>query len=38
MNFKIYLQSPPLAMADSERKREREKYKNLNILRAKPGF
>ena len=38
MNFKIHLQSPPLAMAGSERKREREKYKNLNILLAKRGF
>ena len=36
--FKIYLQSSSKAMADREKKREGQKYKNLNILRTKRVF
>ena len=35
MNFKIYLRSSSQAMADSEKKRGKWKYKNLNILSEK---
>ena len=33
--FKVYLGSMPKAMADREKKKGREKYKNLNISRTK---
>ena len=36
--FKIYLQSSSKEMADREKKREEQKYKNLNILRTKRVF
>ena len=35
INFKIYLGSTSKAMADREKKRGRQKHKNLNILRTK---
>ena len=39
MNFKIYLGSTSRAMADRQKiKRERWKYKNLNISRTKRAF
>ena len=37
-NFKIFLGSAFKAMAGRKKKRERQKYKNLNILRMKRAF
>ena len=37
-NFKVYLGSTSKAMADKEKKRGRQKYKNLNISRTKRTF
>ena len=34
INFKTYLQSTSIAMADREKKRGRQKYKNLNTSRT----
>ena len=36
--FKIFLGSTTKAMADREKKRGRQKYKNLNISRTKTAF
>ena len=38
INFKIFLGSTSKAMADREKKRGRQKYKNLNISRTKRAF
>ena len=38
MNFKIYLRSFSKAMADWEKKRGRQKYKNLNISLKETAF
>ena len=38
INFKILLGSIAKAMADREKKRGRQKYKNLNISRMKRAF
>ena len=38
INLKIYLRSSSRAMTDGEKKRGRQKYKNLNILRKKIAF
>ena len=38
INFKIYLQSTSKAMVDREKKRGRQKYKNLNMSRTKRAF
>ena len=38
INFKIYLGSSSKALADSEKKEGRWKYKNLNISRKKRAF
>ena len=38
INFKIYLQSSSNAMANRQKKRGGEKYKNLNILKTKKHF
>ena len=38
MNFKIYLRSTSKAMADREKKRGTQKYKNLNVSRTKRAF
>ena len=37
-DFKIYFRSLSRAMADSRKKKERGKYKKLNILRLKNAF
>ena len=38
INFKIYLLSSSKPMANRKKKKGRQKYKNLNILRAKRVF
>ena len=38
INFKIYLRSNSKAMVDREKKRGKQKYKNLNISRTKKAF
>ena len=38
INFKIYLGSSTKAIADREKKRGGQKYKNLNISRTKRAF
>ena len=37
-NYKIYVESTSKAMADREKKRGRQEYKNLNISRMKRAF
>ena len=37
-NYKIYVESTSKAMADWEKKRGRQEYKNLNISRMKRAF
>ena len=37
-SFKIYLQTTSNAMADTEKNRGRQKYKNLDISRTRRAF